>query len=174
MTTHTERLRLAQFMDILVQRNARVHYRQARPMVTRRIATGHELARAIASPHGLTMDCSESVTLLCRLAGMRDPSSPTGKAHVFGGHNWHDFDGAGFTGTLLASLPHYMNPAAANVGALVVFGGGYGEHVCMVRHPGRDPILFSHGSEAGPFYIRLSVERRYHDPPVRFLAISRL
>lgn len=151
---------MASIMDYLVQHRGNVHYAQRRPMTTRAIATFAELRRTVAA-RGVTMDCSESVTLICRLAGLDDP-------------NGEHYNGTGYTGTLLDHLPHYDNPANADVGALVVYGPGTGQHVCMVREPGRDPLLFSHGEEAGPFYVRHSVERRYHSAPATFLSIARL
>jgi hypothetical protein len=130
-------------------------------MRTCRITSLHLLQQALYSPHGVTMDCSESVTLLCRLAGLQDP-------------NGFHYDCTGYTGTLLHHLPHYSSPLAAKVGALVVFGPGSGHHVCMVRTPGDDPMLFSHGSEQGPIYIRLSDEQRYQPPGHVFLSIAKL
>ena len=80
----------------------------------------------------------------------------------------------GYTGTLLDHLPHYYAARNAGVGALVVYGPGTGHHVAMVREPGSDPLLFSHGDETGPHWYRLSQERTWQPPPVTFLAISAL
>ncbi len=160
MATLAQRHTLGTLMDYLVAHEPRIHYAMLRPMRTRHIATLEELRRAIQSG-AITMDCSESVTLLCKLAGLKDP-------------NGLGYDGAGYTGTLLTHLPHYSDPAAANVGGMVVFGPGTGEHVAMVRHPGSDPVLFSHGWEGGPQYVHLSVERRYHHPGVTMLSIANL
>ena len=161
MATPAQRSQLATVMDLLVRENARIHYAQTRPMQTRTLHSLHLLQQALYSPHGVTMDCSESVTLLCHVCGLDDP-------------NGFDYDGHGFTGTLLHFLPHYSQPLKAKVGALVVFGPGSGDHVCMVRRPGSDPTLFSHGSERGPIFIKLSDELRYQRPPHTFLSIARL
>jgi len=75
---------------------------------------------------------------------------------------------------LLHHLPHYSDPSKAKVGALVVFGPGSGDHVCMVRHPGPDPVLFSHGSERGPIWIKLTDEQRYQRKSTTFLSIATL
>ena len=99
--------------------------------------------------------------LLCHVCGLHDP-------------NGFGYDGTGYTGTLLHHLPHYTDPRKAKVGALVVFGPGSGDHVCMVRHVGSDPVLFSHGSERGPIYIHLTAEQRYQRKPTTFLSIARL
>lgn len=161
MTTHAQRLELAHLMDELVAQAEKVHYAEIRPMRSKAIDTALELAQALARPTGITLDCSESVTLLCHIAGLDDP-------------NGLGYNGAGYTGTMLDHLEHYSNPRAAGIGALCVFGPGTGEHVCMVRHPGPDPVLFSHGDEAGPAFIRLSAEAPYHRPPVTFLSIANL
>lgn len=162
-TTAKQRRELATAMDFLVAHEPHVHY----PPGDRRtgsvyaIKTLQTLERRVLAPQGLTLDCSQSVELLCHVAGLQDP-------------NGLGYRSDGYTGTLLDHLPHYRGPKGASVGALVVFGPGTGEHVCMVRHPGEDPILFSHGQERGPVYIRLSVERRYHRAPVTFLSIAGL
>lgn len=116
---------------------------------------------ALRSGEHVMFDCSQSVTQLCRYAGLADP-------------NGLRYDHAGYTGTMLAHLPHYSDPAKAQVGALVVFGPGTGEHVCMVLEPGPDPLLFSHGSPRWCGPIRLSAERQYHKPPVTLLSIAGL
>lgn len=161
MTTDAQRHRLGELMDLLVEHEPKVHYRQQRPMTTRTIRSEKALRAALATRAGVSMDCSESVTLLCRLAGLADP-------------NGLGYNGAGYTGTMLAHLPHYSDPFNAGVGALVVFGPGNGDHVCMVRRIGHDPVLFSHGQERDPAFIRFSVERAYHRSPARFLSIARL
>src|SRR5437667_43878 len=108
------------------------------------------------------MDCSESVTLTAHLAGLRDP-------------NGRDYDGTGYTGTLLDYLDNYTEATHARIGALVVFGGGTGEHVCMVRRPGVDPDLFSHGTEADPTYYPLSTMlATFAGQPHTFLSIAKL
>jgi hypothetical protein len=161
LTTEVEREKMAMLMDTLVENEPEVHYKEIRPMPTCSIHSVTELRKQLASKNGITMDCSESVTLICKLAGLKDP-------------NGNDFNCRGFTGTLLKNLPHYTDPRIARIGALVVFGPGDGEHVCMVRHRGKNPTLFSHGQERGPFYISLSEERKFHASPVRFLNISKL
>ena len=153
MATTAQRVKLAALMRDLVKHAAQVHYAQIRPM------RSVHLTRPV---YPLTMDCSESVTCLCKWAGLHDP-------------NGLGYNGRGYTGTLLDHLPHYHDPANALCGALVVFGPGTGEHVCMVIEPDhRNPLLFSHGSEAGPIFTRLHDEAEGHPPPVRFLSIAAL
>jgi hypothetical protein len=156
---HPQRVILSGVMDWLVAESRHVHYQERRPMFTWPLDSLAELRQALATPAGITMDCSESCTLIYRVCGLATPW-----AH----------DGVGFTGTMLRTLTHYHDARRANIGALVVFGPGDGEHVCMVRKPGANPILFSHGSEAGPIYVRLSVEAAAHTPPVTLLDVSHL
>jgi hypothetical protein len=164
VATDDQREHLGRLMALLIEHEPAVHYRELRPMQTGTIHTEAQLVAALKTPSGVTMDCSEAVTLLCRLAGLRDP-------------NRRGYDGSGFTGTMLATLPHYHDPKGAKVGALVVFGPREGEHVCMVLkpdHKGGNPHLFSLGGERGPIDITLKTERKYHRPPVTFLSIAGL
>jgi len=161
VATASQRSQLAGIMDWLVREKARVHYRQVRPMQTRAIHSLHLLQQTLYDANGVTMDCSEAVTMLCHIVGLSDP-------------NGFGYDGHGFTGTLLQNLPHYTDARKAKIGALVVFGPGSGDHVCMVRRPGADPTLFSHGSERGPIYIKLSAEKAYQRKPTTFLSIAKL
>lgn len=132
---------------------------------SRDVRTHHatEIRTEAALRHALNVgafeyDCSQTAEIVCVCAGLEWPGAMVN----------------GYTGTMLDHLPHYANPAAANVGALVVFGPGHGDHVCQVRHPGRNPTLYSHGSDRSSHYISLSVERRYHRAPVTFLSIANL
>lgn len=161
MTSIVQRAELGRLMDMLVADEPKVHYLPKRPMVSKSIVTVAQLRQKLASNLGISLDCSESVTLLCKLAGLKDP-------------NDSGYDGYGNTGTLLTHLPHYHAPFHALTGALVVFGPGSGKHVCMVREPGTNPLLFSHGSERGPIFIRLDRELAFQGGPVTFLDISNL
>lgn len=153
MATAAQRAKLHSLMLDLLAHEPEVHYAQIRPM------RSVKLARPV---YPLTMDCSEAVTCLCKWAGLRDP-------------NGLGYNGSGYTGTLLGHLPHYHDPAAALVGALVVFGPGTGEHVAMVLEPDHaNPLLWSHGGERGPIRVRLHDEAQDHHPPVTFLSISAL
>lgn len=160
MTTIAQRSHLHALMVLLLAHEPTVHYAQIRPMTTRYL-TEPGLYVALESV-GVTMDCSEAVTLLCRLAGLKDP-------------NGLGYNGSGYTGTLLNHLPHYSDPKGANIGALVVLGPHTGDHVCMVmeRHA-TNPLLWSHGYEGGPRAVRLVHEAAVHRPPVTFLNISKL
>jgi len=160
MATDAERKLACQVMDKLVRNTRKIGYRQYRPMVTRNINTMAELDRLIAK--GFSMDCSESVTLICHIAKMGDP-------------NHLGFNGYGYTGTILNYCkPHYTDPSKANIGALVVCGPGSGDHVMMVRVPGKDPLLFSHGGEYDPKFVRWSRIVPYLRRPATICSINKL
>jgi hypothetical protein len=143
-------------MDLLVKYKGHVYYRQVRPMRSMRIKPGH-LRAAILKPGGLTLDCSESVTLICHLAGLRDP-------------NGNNYDGTGFTGSLLNYLTHRDEPG--RTGSMAVFGAPPGEHVVMRRDEG---LWFSHGTEADPTYYTLDVlKAAFPGQPVTYLGIGKL
>lgn len=155
-----QREHLAASMRMLLRYEPLIGYTQLRPMRTRRLLE-QDAWDLLDGGGRLRMDCSETVTLLCRWGGLADP-------------NGQGYNGTGYTGTMLANLPHYDDPKGAATGALVVYGPGVGEHVSMVLEPGADPLLFSHGSDAGPRLVKLSLERTWHQPPVRFLSIAKL
>ena len=165
MATHAQREHLARLMDVLVNHEPQIDYplhdvRGPKDRETFQLTEAQALAR-LRGGGRLMADCSGMVTCLCKWAGLDDP-------------NGLRYDHEGYTGTMLAHLPHYRKPGNAMVGALVVFGPSTGEHVCMVRKPGADPLLFSHGFEGGPLYVKLSAERTAHRPPVTFLSIAAL
>lgn len=168
MATAAQRTHLAALMQLLLANEPRIHYQQRRPMLTPRIYE-QQAVDLFAAGGSVSSDCSETVTWLCKMAGLQDP-------------NGLSYNGQGFTGTLLSSLPHYVDPADANVGALVVWSDPrhpQGNHVAMVLTPGRDPWLFSHGSENGPKRVRLSAEtaaqeRVHAGTSTIFLSVARL
>jgi hypothetical protein len=160
MATDAQRKHLHALMAYTLTHEPQIHYAQTRPMRTVRLSEA-ELHTLLSHGHSVTMDCSEGVTCLCKWAGLRDPN---------GSH----FDGYGYTGTLLAHLPHYTAASKAKVGALCVFGPAPGDHVAMVMEPGRDPLMWSHGYEGGPRKVRFSAERAIHRRPATFLSIASL
>lgn len=167
MATGLQRQHAAGIMRWLIANEQRVMYRQARPMISRNY-TEQSLVDRFRTGGSIAMDCSEAVTFVCRCAGLADP-------------NGASYDGSGYTGTMLAHLPHYSDPKAAGVGALVVFVSkvATGDHVAQVLEPGADPVLFSHGQDAGPIDIPLSGElaaqRRMHgESHAVFLSIAAL
>lgn len=99
----------------------------------------------------MTTDCSGDVTQENWAASAPDPSG-LGYRYV------------GFTGTLLsfaASHGHvFTDVSRARPGDPIVIGPGTGWHVVMCIEAGPDPLVVSHGSEAGPKIQRLSVDPR--------------
>jgi hypothetical protein len=147
-------------MEYLLSKEPRIHYAQRRPMQTLRYSEG-QVTRLLDHGGSITMDCSEAVTCLCKWAGLHDPTG------------FH-FSGYGNTSSMFAHLPHYTDPSRALVGALVVYGAGGYHHVCMVNEPGHDPLLWSHGREAGPVLVRHSVELASQPRPFTYLNVSHL
>jgi cell wall-associated NlpC family hydrolase len=122
-----------------------IHYAEIRPM------DGLHEPRKLP----LTTDCSGFATLCYAWAGAPDP-------------NGLGYSGQGWTGTLL----EHMTAIAADAvqpGDLVVWGPPPGHHVAIVLEPGLDPLLCSHGQEAGPAAIRFSVESEYQPSPATWL-----
>lgn len=152
-------------MDLWLRHGPQIHYpphdvRAAFDARTFNLSE-QQMAALLHAGGALQADCSEAVTELCKWAGLADP-------------NGLRYRYAGYTGTLLAHLPHYSDASAAYVGALCVFGPYPGEHVSMVYERGDDPLLWTNGSENGPKLYRLSVERQWHRPTVTFLSIAHL
>jgi hypothetical protein len=130
-----------------IAHTASIHYAQIRPMPLK-AWKAHKLP--------LTTDCSGSITCAYYSAGADDP-------------NGLKYNGQGYTGTMLTHLPH-IHASQAKPGDLIVFGAYPGAHVCAILETGADPLLFSHGQEAGPFSIRMSVEHAAHrNGPVTYL-----
>jgi hypothetical protein len=160
MATVDQRAHLKALMHWLVSKQPQIHWKEIRPMTTRGYLE-QTLADHFAEKGTITMDCSETVTLLCRFAGLADP-------------NGNSYNGNGYTGTLLNHLPHYTDAKAADVGALCVYGPGTGDHVTMVYEPGDDPTMFSHGKESDPELDRFSVIKAALRGPQTFLSIAKL
>lgn len=162
MITQTQRNHMVRLAQLLNQYAPDVDYEQVRPMRTRDL-TQTRLTVDLEHNVPVTMDCSESVTLICRLAGLKDP-------------NGLGYDGYGYTGTLLDHLPHFTNYQELHKGSLIVYGDGTGTHVVMVVTPnGENPEVYSHGSHANHAIWDLATENTYHpDEPRTLLAIEDL
>lgn len=142
---------------------SQVHYIAQRPMHNERDHMVNVLKR-FRHGIGIWMDCSESVSFLYYTSGCKDP-------------NGMNFDGWGNSHTMWQHLNHrYTDPNRAHAGALGVYGPEGNEHVIMiVKHDAHDPLVFSHGQEAGPFIIPLSEESAGHrGQPFTFLDVSSL
>ena len=128
-----------------IENEPQIHYGQLRPI--------DGLDRPQALP--LRTDCSGFVTVCYRWAGAVDP-------------NGRDFDGQGYTGTMLQHCRQTAR-SAAQPADLVIWGAPPGHHVALVLEPGPDPLLCSHGQENGPVAVRFSVETGQQPPPVTWL-----
>jgi len=99
----------------------------------------------------LWTDCSGFVTYCYWATGLPDPSGLA--------YRW-----VGFTATLLenaAKNGHItFNLALARPGDPIVIGPGTGDHAVIVIESGPDPLVVSHGNEAGPQVYRSSVDTR--------------
>jgi len=126
-----------------IRNEPRIHYAEVRPI---------PLSRRLP----LTTDCSGFATLCYFLAGAPDP-------------NGLDYDGRGWTGTLMEAMEN-IDPRAALAGDIVVWGEYPGRHCAIVIEPGEDPLLASHGQERGPVEIRFSSESRYQPAEVTWLS----
>ncbi len=167
MTT-ADRKRLHGIMEVLIAHAAQLDYpandvRGKLDAATFALTWTEAQAHLKAGKH-LMFDCSGAATCIYKWAKLKDP-------------NGLSYRHEGYTGTMLANLPHYSNPKRARRGALVIFGPATGEHVAVVLDPDTvngDPLLFSHGFRGATGPIRLHREQRFHDPPVTFLDVSGL
>lgn len=162
MASPTQRRHLVRLAQELNTYANQVDYAEVRPMSTRYL-TQSQLTQRLKAGYTITTDCSETVTLMFRLAGLRDP-------------NGLQYDGEGYTGDMLTHLDHFDNWAEVHAGTLIVFGKFPGTHVVMVTHPdGDNPIVYSHGSHARSAIWDLATERSYHaGEPITLLAIADL
>ena len=92
-----------------------------------------------------TTDCSGFVTMMAKWSGNPDP-------------NGNDFDGQGYTGTMMSHLPHIALHQTLR-GDLVVFGAYPGLHVVALLDGGNhdsNPPVASHGGPGDPNRFLLS------------------
>jgi hypothetical protein len=162
MATATERRHLVRLASFLSAKAELVNWAEVRPMSTAHL-TESQLRDRLDAGKTITTDCSETVTLMFRLAGLQDP-------------NGLRYDGYGYTGDMLEHLEHFTDWGKVHPGTLIVFGDYPGVHVVMVTEPaGSDPLVYSHGSHARSAIWSLNTERSYHpNIPFRLLAIADL
>jgi hypothetical protein len=167
VATHAQREHLLALMDYCYLHRAQWDYpphdhRGSADAVTFRMS--EQTLHHVLSSHGrVSADCSEWVTELLRWVGCNDP-------------NGLGYRYAGYTGSMLSHLPTYTNAKHAQVGALVVYGPGTGDHVSMVHTPdpkGGNPLLQGHG-RPGMDRRHLADERLLHRSPVRLCSIAHL
>src|SRR5487761_1876494 len=113
--TLTQRNHLVRLASLLNHYAEQVDYAEVRPMSTAHLTESQLDCRLRGGGH-ITCDCSESVTLMFRLAGLRDP-------------NGLGYDGEGYTGTMLTHLPIFTEGGKVHEGPLIVLGPGTETHV---------------------------------------------
>jgi peptidoglycan hydrolase-like protein with peptidoglycan-binding domain len=108
-----------------------------------------------------TTDCSGFATIMAQWSGAPDP-------------NGLNYNGNGYTGTMLGHLPHIPRQQS-QPGDLVVFGAAPGVHVVVLVQAGSaaDPLVVSHGQQGDPRRVALSVEIAAHaaNPGLTFLQL---
>lgn len=160
MATDAQRDHIAAIWHELIALEGPIHYRQKRPMTLTHYLE-QQLIDLLHNGHSVDADCSETVTAICKMAGLADPSG-------------RGYDGYGNSATMWDHLPRYSTPSRAQVGAIVTFGPGGADHVAQVIQAGKDPVLGSHGQEKGPMAVRFSAQKHAHRAPATFLSIARL
>lgn len=139
----SKRVLMKQWMDWALKNEPSFHYLQRRPMHLAQLKNRELPAYA---------DCSETTTACAYAAGVSDP-------------NGRDYDGTGWTGTIRATLRRIRDLRKLRTGDPIVYGIGDETHVAMVYKPSRlrgNPLMWSHGQEAGPILIRHSIENAAH------------
>ena len=109
------------------------------------------------SANPIYADCSAFVTYLYSWAGAPDP-------------NGLNYNGTGYTGTLL-SHGHVLSGAGdAQPGDVVIYGAGSGEHVAIITETALngDHQTVSMGQEGDPNFCRISQDGRQPQRFVRF------
>jgi hypothetical protein len=101
----------------------------------------------------IAMDCSEAFTTSCRWAGLPDPNGPE-----------FNYNGYGNTTTIAAFLAAIQIASTLDGDAIMFMPPPEGlAHVTQkVGGSGGDPLVFSNGSEAGPYIFPLSDEAPAH------------
>lgn len=147
--TAAQRRKAKTIMALLNQYSWSVEYAEVRPMATRSL-TLKALQTLLKLGKTITCDCSEAITLICRLSGFTDP-------------NRESYNGYGNTTSLL-NLPHFTDYKEVHVGTIIVFPEGPGPaHAVMVYEPnGTNPLVYTHGSHARSAIWSLETEKSYH------------
>jgi hypothetical protein len=148
---HPARQLLAELMDGTVKNERNWHYEMRRPLPFP--------SRDKALHGSVHSDCSFGCIILCKLAGCPDPSG-------------YNFAGYGNSQSFFNKLQH-IPIHEAKIGDLIVYGYGGANHAVMVRGGlGANPLVWSHGQEKGPIFVRHSVEDAFHSGPSQALRIK--
>lgn len=167
---HTDREHLHELMELMIVHRHQLDYPLHDVRGPKDAATfalnGAEARAKLHSGGRLMFDCSGCITCTYKW------QSP----HV-GDPNGLGYTHEGYTGTMLAHLPHYSDAHHAEVGAIVIFGPATGVHGAMVLEADPqhgDPMLFSHGAEQLTGPIKLSALAKALPGPVTLLNVSGL
>lgn len=156
----TKRAQMKSIMTYISNFARLCNYVEKRPMTLTKI-TLPQLHNIFAAGEHINSDCSETVTAVCKWAGLKDP-------------NGMGYDGSGNSETMLSHLRNYRNARLARTGAIVHFQNP--DHVAFVYKPSPilgNPTLWEHGAP-GIAIVKLSVEKQFHNGPVIFLSIAKL
>lgn len=143
MIRQDQRDHLKSLMDWTCANANLLHYIQQRPEAD---ITFYESTLDGFFRHGVTqeLDCSSYDMMLFHMAGFKDPSG-------------NGYNGFGNSAEFYSHLSHFTDPEATDLGSIVVFGPDGASHSAIVYQGGlEDPVLCSHGSEAGPHILPLS------------------
>lgn len=164
MSTLAQRNHMKAIGEMFLHHERQLHYKQLRPMASIH-KTESEIDKLLLGGGEMSFDCSEAVTLICKLVGLKDPNN----AH---------YNGTGNTQMMYDHLPHYTDAKRALIGALGLFGipGQLDtQHVAFVyRRDPHDPLMWSMGQESDPRLVRFSVEKKFHHDHGVFLSIAGL
>lgn len=166
MATATQRRHIYELIGFLRRYAGQLDYppgdqRTGRDAVSWHL-TEQQAEHVLAAGGRLQLDCSELWSWLLRAVGC-----------------WH-WPTPGYTGSHLATLPVYLDPKLAGIGAGVVFGPGTGHHEAAVYQPDPkhgNPLLCSHGRPGLDIISLRDEEARQTDaghPGVRLLSIANL
>lgn len=144
MTSAAVRAQLRTLMTETARNEKNWHYRAVRPLTIPSLET---------ALHGVVVsDCSFGCKILCKLAGAHDPTGGS-------------FDGYGNSSSMFRALPH-IEFADVQSGDAAVFGHVSGEqHAVLIYEKCATvgaTLVWSHGQEAGPIIVPLSIEIAAH------------
>lgn len=130
--------KLAQLMDGTVANHRNWVYKAVRPLPM------PTLQQAL---HGnVVSDCSHGCAVLCKLAGAPDPTRD----------NWQ-----GNSTSMFHALAH-IALSKVQVGDMAVLGAEGRLHAMMFRTVGKNPTVWSDGSNADPAFVTLAAEIQWH------------
>lgn len=130
-------------VNLMIRNKSSVHYSQK---ANRWVGIDRKLS-GLEGKYPATCDCSSTATWMlwdgmCRNYGVRD---------LVNGAAWR----AGYTGTMYTRGKAVQHDSSIKVGDCIFYGdqgGGIPSHVAMAIGGG---LVFSHGSEGGPYILKL-------------------